>query len=322
MDKVSIIVPVYNAEAYLERCVASLTGQTYQNLEILLIDDGSADHSGQMCDELACQDDRIVVLHQPNQGVSAARNLGLDAMTGDWVCFCDSDDWFAPEFVEKMLRCAQTEQADYILCDRYLAWERTSPIPGNHLRDLHTGCDRRSIIAYGPISSWGHLIHASLFHKTAVRYPVSCKQYEELPVIPVLAAAASRIGVVNEPLYYYYQRCDGTSASNMVGDTRRYFLDSMQLLRQTLGNGYRMELDYHTIYALHYGMTLSLCKQGASGQDIKAELARSEALCPDYLRNPYVKKMGFAKRAFLWCAKLRLIFPLRVFAALHSRFVG
>ena len=322
MDKVSIIVPVYKAQAYLERCVASLTGQTYQNLEILLIDDGSPDCSGQMCDDLARRDSRIVALHQSNQGVSAARNLGLDAMTGDWVCFCDSDDWFALDFVEKMLRCAQTEQADYILCGHFLASDRVAPIPVNHLRDLHTGCDRKSVIAYGPISSWGHLIHTSLFGKTAARYPIGCKQYEELPVIPVLAAAASRIGVVNEPLYYYYQRGDGTSASNMAGDTRRYILESIQRLQQALGDRYCSELDYHKIYALHYGMTLSLCKQGASGRDIKAELARSEALCPDYLRNPYVKKMGLAKRAFLLCAKLRLILPLRIFAAIHSRFVG
>ena len=114
MEKVSIIVPVYKVEAYLQRCVESLVRQTYPHVEIILVDDGSPDRSGELCDVFAKEDSRIVVVHQENQGVSAARNRGLDAMTGDWVCFCDGDDWFELDFVEHMLKCAQEEIADYV----------------------------------------------------------------------------------------------------------------------------------------------------------------------------------------------------------------
>ena len=90
---VSVIVPVYNVEAYLARCVASLRGQTYPDLEIILVDDGSADGSGLLCDSFAREDPRIRVIHQPNAGVSAARNAGLEAASGAYVCFVDGDDW-------------------------------------------------------------------------------------------------------------------------------------------------------------------------------------------------------------------------------------
>ena len=104
MCKVSIIVPVYNVGRYLERTVHSLLNQTHRNVEVLLIDDGSKDDSRQVMEKLAAEDSRVVALVQPcNQGVSAARNRGLDEMTGEWVCFCDGDDWYEPAFVEKML---------------------------------------------------------------------------------------------------------------------------------------------------------------------------------------------------------------------------
>lgn len=97
---VSVIVPVYNVKAYLKRCVYSIIAQSYKNLEILLIDDGSTDESGPLCDELSQLDDRIRVFHQANKGLSGARNKGLDEMRGDWVLFVDSDDYISPDCIE------------------------------------------------------------------------------------------------------------------------------------------------------------------------------------------------------------------------------
>ncbi len=100
---ISVIVPVYKVEDYLIKCVDSIRNQTYQNLEILLVDDGSPDGCGQMCDELALQDNRIKVIHKANGGLSSARNAGLDAMTGAYVGFVDSDDWIDPQMYEALL---------------------------------------------------------------------------------------------------------------------------------------------------------------------------------------------------------------------------
>lgn len=103
MTKVSVIVPVYNAREYLSRCVESLRNQTYSTIEIILIDDGSSDGSSQLCDQLKNEDDRIIVVHQDNRGVSAARNCGLDVAGGEYITFCDADDYYEPDKIEVQL---------------------------------------------------------------------------------------------------------------------------------------------------------------------------------------------------------------------------
>lgn len=121
---VSIIVPVYNVDCYLEKCVSTLVVQTYGNIEILLVDDGSTDGSGTLCDRLAERDSRIKVLHKPNGGLSDARNCGLRQASGEWVSFVDSDDWVSPVFIEALL-CAALDTG----CD-------ISAVPsGKHFKD-------------------------------------------------------------------------------------------------------------------------------------------------------------------------------------------
>ena len=113
---ISIIVPVYNVESYLTRCVESLLTQTHSNLEIFLVNDGSTDRSGVICDELAIKDWRINVIHQENAGVSTARNAGLDAARGKWIGFVDSDDWVEPDMYEKLLREAIKNKKNIVVC--------------------------------------------------------------------------------------------------------------------------------------------------------------------------------------------------------------
>ena len=100
---ISIIVPVYNVEKYLDKCVQSLLNQTYKNIEIILVDDGSPDNSGIMCDEYAAKDSRVKVVHKQNGGLVSARNAGFDVMTGDWHMYVDSDDWIDLNTCEKLI---------------------------------------------------------------------------------------------------------------------------------------------------------------------------------------------------------------------------
>ena len=113
---ISIIVPVYNVEQYLSRCVDSLVNQTYHNIEIILVDDGSPDRSGEICDEYAKKDKRVKVIHQSNGGLSDARNTALDIAKGDYLMFVDSDDWIEPTMYEEMLSFMEKEQLDLVEC--------------------------------------------------------------------------------------------------------------------------------------------------------------------------------------------------------------
>lgn len=117
---ISIIVPVYNIEKYIHRCVDSLLAQTYKDLEILLIDDGSSDNSGMICDQYAQADQRVKVVHQANGGVSRARQSGLDAATGSFIIHADPDDWVEATMCEKLIVKANEENADMVFCDYWL----------------------------------------------------------------------------------------------------------------------------------------------------------------------------------------------------------
>ena len=117
--KISIIVPIYRVEPYLPRCLDSIVGQTYRHLEIILIDDGSPDGCGAICDDYAARDGRIRVIHQPNQGVSAARNAGLDAATGEWIGWVDGDDWIELDMYEYLLEGVLGAGADIAVCGRW-----------------------------------------------------------------------------------------------------------------------------------------------------------------------------------------------------------
>lgn len=114
--KISIIVPVYKVEPYLHRCLDSIVDQSFTEWECILIDDGSPDNSGSICDEYTAKDNRIRVIHQKNAGVSAARNTGLDSAKGEWICFVDSDDWIEKEYLAVMINAAKQNECDLIIC--------------------------------------------------------------------------------------------------------------------------------------------------------------------------------------------------------------
>lgn len=136
MDLVSIIVPVYNVEQYLMRCVDSIRRQTYQNLEIILVDDGSPDRCPEMCDEIAAMDPRVKVVHKVNGGLGFARNSGLDVATGEYVTFIDSDDWISEDHIENLYRAAKDTGSDAAI--------------GTHTAVTSAGEVRRRIIQIEP----------------------------------------------------------------------------------------------------------------------------------------------------------------------------
>ncbi len=318
MEKISIIVPVYNVEPYLSKCVESLCGQTYGNLEIILVDDGSVDDSGRIMEQYSQQDARVKAIFQSrNMGVSVARNRGLEEATGDWIAFCDSDDWYLPEAMEKLLNCAHRENADYIVCNYQLVSDGKPGIPVDITAGIRENLNNQNVVACGPVSSCCHLFARALFAKSGARYPEGIGHFEELPVVPVLAKYATRIAVVNEPLYCYYQRSGG-SASNTTTDIEQELLDVLGRMGQALGEGFEAEATYHGIYCLMYGNLLQKCKAGATGREMKECIARYEKLFPQYQRNEYYRSLGIAKRAFLWFERRRWYWAMRLLARIHS----
>lgn len=207
---ISVIVPVYNVEAYLDECIESIVKQTYGHLEILVVDDGSTDNSGDKCDRWAERDERIRVIHQPNGGLSAARNTGLDAMHGEFVMMVDSDDVLHPQAVSILLDTMRGHQAD-IAVGGYTPFEGAAPQWHNHLNGqgaTTTYSQTEAILAIFyqqelTHSAWGRLYRSSLFD--GIRYPVGL-YYEDLAIIYPLLKKCTTVVKTETPLYGYRQR--------------------------------------------------------------------------------------------------------------------
>lgn len=207
--RISVIVPVYKVEEYLTKCVESIRAQSYSNLEIILVDDGSPDGSGKLCDAFAQQDPRIRVIHKHNGGLSSARNAGIEAASGEYLAFVDSDDWIEPEMYETMLDAARKYDAGLVCAGRYDVDSATGK------REIGL-CPEREELVSGEelvkrIFIWDHLDSAAtdklyerkLFEGT--RYPVG-RVVEDVPVTYRLALQAGKAVLLNRPFYNYYHR--------------------------------------------------------------------------------------------------------------------
>lgn len=212
MSKVSIIIPVYNVAAHVEACLRSVMTQTYQDLEILVCDDGSADGSGEICDRLAAEDARIQVMHIANSGVSAARNTCLDLATGDYIAPVDSDDLIEPDYIEQILTVCEEKGTDIAFCDYQKVSEDGERI-GDSTETNTTTCVIYTNTEclehmYHPTSSgmsivpWGKIYRRSLFEEPQIRYPVG-QIHEDQSTTFQLFYAAHSIGYLPMVLYSY-----------------------------------------------------------------------------------------------------------------------
>lgn len=206
---ISVIVPCYNVEQYLPKCVDSIIGQTYQNLEIWLVDDGSPDNCGRICDDYSMQDNRIRVIHKPNGGLSDARNVAIDQANGDWITFVDSDDYVSKDYVET-LYCL-VEKYD---CEVSVAWFSTfhegqeplesSPNFDEEKMDPLYAVEQMFYQEKFDTSAWAKLYHRRLFEK-GIRYPKGLL-YEDLPTTYLLMLESKGVAFTNKVIYYYLLR--------------------------------------------------------------------------------------------------------------------
>ena len=201
---ISVIVPVYNVERSLDRCVRSITEQTYRHLEIILVDDGSPDECPRMCDEWAGRDDRIRVVHKPNGGLSDARNAGLNAMHGDFVAFVDSDDYVEPDYVGRLH--AGIADADMsvcsIICEDSDGKVRQGSEPIVEKQDAVSSEEylRRALLDWRLVVAWNKLYAASIWNQ--LRFPVG-RIHEDEYVLHQVVGRCKNINVLLDGLYHY-----------------------------------------------------------------------------------------------------------------------
>lgn len=223
---VSVIVPVYNVRNYLYACVSSILRQTFDNFELILVDDGSTDGSGELCEKLSKTDDRILCLHKKNGGLSDARNYGINHMRGTYVTFIDSDDWVEKNYLEYLYTNICLQDSDISTCV-FMIRRGNIAKPWRQLRVeplVVTGRDALLSMLYEEsvnVSAHGKLYRATLFND--IRYPVG-KRYEDVGTTYKLLLKAKSVAIGGAALYNYFMRSGSITHAGNIGIFDRYQL--------------------------------------------------------------------------------------------------
>ncbi len=226
---ISVIIPVYKVEKYVERCIQSVINQTYENLQIILVDDGSPDNCGKICDEYAKKDHRIEVIHKSNGGLSDARNKGLEIAKGEYIGFVDSDDYIEADMYEVLYNLLKQYNADVSICNFYTVSQGKISIKNadngineyNRIEILKEILLDRNIQSY----AWNKLYKKELFDE--IKYPIG-KKYEDIGTTFFLLEKCNKVVVTGKSEYYYINRQD--SIVNNVTETT--ITDYIELIMQ------------------------------------------------------------------------------------------
>jgi len=247
---VSVIVPIYKVEKELDRCVQSILKQTYKNLEIILVDDGSLDKCPEMCDEYAKKDDRIVVIHKENGGLSDARNVGLDIATGEFLAFIDSDDWVSENFIGYLIRNIMDTNSDIAICGYVMVNEvgqqRHYSIEESRKILEH----EQAISALFAQIEFGCMIWLKLYKKYLfdnIRFPKG-KLYEDIAISLLLFDRSKRCVICNDELYYYFQR-EGSIVNSKFNERKLDMLEYVQrMIEYSHRNGHKYDMEAEAFY--------------------------------------------------------------------------
>ena len=293
-DLVSIIIPVYNVAQYLEKCVASVVAQTYKNIEILLIDDGSTDgKSGELSDQLALTDNRISVYHKPNGGLSDARNFGVTKSTGSYLCFIDSDDYIDTDMIETMYTNMIEDKTDLAICGMYQVYGNRIDQPQNQ---EHFVVDQKEIIKMVfdstliSINVVNRLFPRKIFEQ--VKFPKG-KTSEDAHVILDILRLVDRVSVDLAPKYYYVHR-EGSITTSSYKQSDLSVIEAYERNLQIINESFpeiKAIGEFRVYWAHFYILDKMLLTEGSVDQREKRKVIhylRTKVL--RIVKNPYVGK--------------------------------
>ena len=321
MPKVTVVVPVYNVEKYLHKCAESILNQSFQDFELILVDDGSTDKSGDICDRFAEKDSRVRVIHQENGGLGAARNTGTREARGEWLLYVDSDDSIESVTIHSALRTAEANNADIVVFgfqsvdeDGHAVERFVDDIPKGSAFSLRT---KPEMLLGAPVA-WNKLYRLSLFDD--IEYPGRA-WYEDIRTTPKLQAEAKRIVYMEDLLYNYLMR-EGSITKNINVERNVEILEAFEdIIGWFKSKGwfenYKKEFEYLTVLHVYITASVRVIRVDPAHELLERFRSYLTDNFPDYKNNPYLKRLGRNKRLIMLLldkkmyAVIRLIFKIK-----------
>ena len=339
MAEISIIVPVYNVEKYIRRCIDSLLAQTFTNIEILLIDDGSPDNSGTICDEYALIDSRVKVIHKTNGGVSSARNAGLDTATGTYIMFCDPDDYVEPTWCARMYDVMARPAEDVFFCtcgfkrveaDSGQVIDVINPVYSNQticipLQDALLFIFENSLFC----AVWSSIFRTEKIRDIGLRFDERLSRSEDtLFTLRYLQAVDGKVGFAHEPLYNYSTGITTSLTHKAHDDFWEIELNWLNELKKLM---YQNDIPYsafqdkyrdHIIYSVLVSMNTSTGSHASLPEIFKRgnEIVRSPE-CKDAFRYGRFRNVHPLYQAILRTRCFALIWAFNQIVAIKHRIV-
>lgn len=300
MPKVSVIVPIYNVEKYLEKCINSLLSQTLEDIQIILVNDGSKDNSGNIAKEYEKNNkDRVIYVEKENGGLSDARNYGLKYATGDFVAFLDSDDYIEKNAYEEMYNKAIEENADYVECD--FIWEFPNKI---RVDKQYPYKNKKEMLSFVRVVAWNKLIKSQLITDNNLEFPKGLR-YEDVEFTYKLIPFVNKFAYVDKPFIHYVQR-EGSIANVQNERTAEIFtvLDNVIEFykKNNIYEEYRNELEYNYARYLLCSSLKRMCK--IKDKTIREKLLtesweRLNSNFPNWKENVILKTVNIGKNKYM-----------------------
>ncbi len=295
MKKVSVIIPVYNVEDYLEKCLDSVVNQTLKDIEIIVVNDGSPDNSQKIIDEYKKKDKRIISIMKENGGQASARNLGIKKARGEFLCFVDSDDWIELDMLEVLYNNAKENHSDIVTCDYFRVMDNVYTKMAFIQRNGNDPIKNYILNSSGPC--W-RIVKRDIIVDNNLYFPEGII-YEDYAVVPLYALFCHKITHVDKPLYYYLIRENSTMTQKKFNKKFSNIIDASDNLYKLVRNSkYHDEYEYSLIINLLRDSYIRL-KEYKEGKDILKEISKwIKTNIPNWYKNPYLKKESYKTRLF------------------------
>lgn len=316
--KVSVIIPCYNCEAWIRKCIGSLERQTKKSFEIICVDDCSTDNTRYILEDIkkSVNIPFKILINDHNIGPGKSRNKAIENSLGKWIAFCDSDDWYEPVFIEKMLSKAESTSCDIVMCEYRKVFEsEKKSIDVHYLYDVDENAGIERMIISSKASLCLLLIRKELFN--TMRIP-DLRNGEDIAFIPCIESYANNISLVKEPLYNYLMRKQ--SASNRVKSDKVYksLRNAYIFTEKNINRRYTKALEFLGIRNVLYGVVLNALKVNTDFKTVRRIIFEFEKKYPRWNTNTYIDTLSKSKRLFLICVKMRLLILCKFFALIHS----